>query len=409
MSPEGASASHRKERKTSDYPSVKVELSAKLGPPMSHWQEIDELREKHSFFWNTEGPGYWVLTRYDEIREAFQSPEIFCNHSIVATDPDPVYRFLPSFIDPPEHMKYRQVMNRWFAPAAVEKFRPVLAGLARDLVSGLIDEGQCDFLTTFGDQYPVRAFLTTMGLPLDDADWFVSCVRRLSAGLTDPAQAAETAAAWGEIAAYWADLLARRRVEPADPEVDFVTHLTRSTIDSRPLPDADINDICVTLTLGSLDTLKSQLGWCFFHLATNPDDRKRLVESPDLIPGAVEEFLRAYPIVSMARKATRDVDFHGCPIKKDDMVLLSIQSATRDPRVFPDPANVIIDRKPNRHIAFGASEHRCLGSHLARAELQIAIDEWHRQIPEYRVTSEEPLEAHGGQVSLVSLPLTWAD
>ena len=375
---------------------------------MSHWQEIDDLREKHSFFWNKEGPGYWVLTRYEDIREAFQSPEIFCNHSIVATDPDPVYRFLPSFLDPPDHMKYRHIMNRWFAPAAVEKFRPVLVGLAHDLVSGMIDEGRCEFLDTFGDQFPVRAFLTTMGLPLDDADWFVSCSRRLSAGLTDPAQAAETAAAWGEIASFWSDLLARRKAEPADPAIDFVTHLTQSTIDGKPLPDADIEDICVTLTLGSLETLKSQLGWCFYHLATNPDDRKRLVESPDLIPGAVEEFLRAYPIVSMARKATRDVDFHGCPIKKDDMVLLSIQSATRDPRVFPDPAEVIIDRKPNRHIAFGASEHRCLGSHLARAELQIAIDEWLKQIPDYRVAGDQPLEAHGGQVSLVSLPLTWA-
>jgi cytochrome P450 len=111
--------------------------------------------------------------------------------------------------------------------------------------------------------------------------------------------------------------------------------------------------------------------------------------------------------VSMARKLTRDVDFHGCPMKKDQMVLLSIQSATRDPRMFPDPGEVVIDRKPNRHIAFGASEHRCLGSHLARAELQTAIREWHEVIPEYRVGTGEPLMAHGGQISLLRLPLAW--
>ena len=126
-----------------------------------------------------------------------------------------------------------------------------------------------------------------------------------------------------------------------------------------------------------------------------------------LIPSAVEEFLRAYPIISMARKLTRDVDFHGCPMKKDQMVLLSIQSATRDPRIFPNPADVVIDRQPNRHIAFGASEHRCLGSHLARAELVNGHRPVAQVIPEYGVGTDEPLMAHGGQISLLGLPLVW--
>ena len=109
----------------------------------------------------------------------------------------------------------------------------------------------------------------------------------------------------------------------------------------------------------------------------------------------------------MARKVTRDVDFHGCPMKKDDMVLLTIQAATRDPRVFPDPEHVQIDRSPNRHIAFGASEHRCIGSHLARAELRLALEEWLRLIPEFEVDASEPLLAKGGQVALLELPLVW--
>ncbi len=118
----------------SNYPSIEVDLSTKIAPAGTHWDEIDELREKHRFFWNTYGPGYWVLTRFEDIREAFQSPETFCNRSIVATDPDPQYRFLPSFIDPPEHMKYRQVMNKWFAPASVAKMAPTLERLARETV-----------------------------------------------------------------------------------------------------------------------------------------------------------------------------------------------------------------------------------------------------------------------------------
>ena len=388
-------------------------IGSAVAPAMEHFFEIDRLREQYRYFWNTEGQGYWVLTRFEDIREAFQDPATFSNHSIVATDPDPEYRFLPSFIDPPEHMKYRRLMNRWFAPAAVEKMLPTMHLAARETVEAIVDQGSCEFSTSFADRYPVRVFLASMGLSTtDDADFFVSCVRRLSHQFHDTEAGAggesPMMSAWNDIANYWTDAIADRRANPLDPDVDFVTLLTKSKLDGeRPVPDDEIRDICVTLTIGSLDTLKSQLGWCFYHLATHPDDRRRIVADPSLTAGAVEEFLRAYPIVSMARKLTRDVDFHGCPMKKDQMVLVSNQSACRDPRMFPNAAEVIIDRSPNRHIAFGASEHRCLGSHLARAELHVAIDEWHTLIPEYRLGTDEPLLAHGGQISLLKLPLAW--
>jgi cytochrome P450 len=263
-------------------------------------------------------------------------------------------------------------------------------------------------MSTFADRFPVAAFLASMGLANADAEFFVSVAHRMSgAAGGEPAAVARMNEAWGELAAYWTEMLADRRAHPLDPNVDFVTMMSQSKLVDDPMPDADIVDIMVTLTLGSLDTLKSQLGWQLWHLGTHPDDLARIVADPSLIPGAVEEFLRAFPIVSMGRKVTRDVDFHGCPMKKDDMVLLTIQAATRDPRVFPDPAQVIIDRTPNRHIAFGASEHRCLGSHLARAELRLAIEEWVRLIPEFRVDADEPLLAKGGQVSLIELPLVW--
>jgi cytochrome P450 len=386
---------------------IYVDLSSS-GPALSHWQKIDEVREAHRFFFNEEGPGYWVLTRYDDIREAFQTPEVFCNHSIVPTNPDPEYRFLPSFADPPIHMQYRRPMNPWFSPGSVAKFHPQLRQLARAEVEAVVASGRCDYMSTFADRFPVAAFLASMGLPMDDAEFFVSVAHRMSGAVgSDPDAVAKMTAAWGELAAYWTDLLADRRANPLDPDVDFLTMMSNAKLGDAPMVDIDIIDIMVTLTLGSLDTLKSQLGWQLWHLATHPEDRQRIVADPSLIPNAVEEFLRAYPIVSMARKLTQDVDFHGCPMKKDDMVLLTIQAATRDPRVFPNADEVIIDRSPNRHIAFGASEHRCLGSHIARAELQLAIEEWVRLIPDFTVDSDQPLIAKGGQVSLLSLPLVW--
>ena len=316
---------------------LQVDLNA-TAPALSHWRTIDELREAHRYFFNEEGPGYWVLTRYEDIREAFQTPEVFCNHSIVATNPDPAYRFLPSFSDPPIHMQYRRPMNPWFSPGSVAALEPRLRELARAEVEAVIADGRCDYMSTFADRFPVAAFLASMGLPMDDAEFFVSVAHRMSGAVGgEPGAVARMNEAWGELAAYWTELLADRRAHPLDPDVDFLTMMSNAPLGDAPMPDIDIIDIMVTLTLGSLDTLKSQLGWQLWHLATHPADRARIVADPSLIPGAVEEFLRAYPIVSMARKVTRDVDFHGCPMKRDDMVLLTIQAATRDPACSPTP------------------------------------------------------------------------
>jgi cytochrome P450 len=393
-----------------DHPRLRFDLN-EIAPATRHWQTLDELREEHPFAWNAYGDGdagYWVLTRYADILAAFQDPATFSNHSIVPTDPDPAYRFLPSFIDPPQHVKYRKLLNRWFAPKAVAGFAPEITRVARELVAEVAGDGATDYIHGFAEWFPVRVFLHSVGLPYDDEEHFVSCVRLMSGAATGkPEDVERMMAGWGGIAGYWQDLLARRRVQPADPAVDLVTHLMAGTIDGVPLPDADILDLMVTLTLGSLDTLASQLGWCLYHLATHPEDRRRLVADPALVPTAVEEFLRAYPIIGMARKLTRDVEFRGCPMRRDDMVLLSIPAATRDPRQFPDADRVDIARTPNRHIAFGASEHRCLGSHLARAELQSAITAWHELIPEYRLADGDPPLARGGQIALLNLPLVW--
>jgi cytochrome P450 len=390
-----------------DIPSVRTSFTD-LAPVGTHWNTIDQLREQYRWFWNEEAQGYWVLTRYEDIREAFQTPELFCNHSIVPTNPDPEYRFLPSFTDPPIHMAYRRPMNPWFSPGRVGAMEERLRALARAEVESVLADGHCDFMSAFADRFPVAAFVTSVGLSQDQCDFFVRLVHRMSgvAGGGEDAVAQMTSA-WAELASYWRDMLADRRENPLDPDVDFVTLMSRAKLNDDPMPDEDIVDIMVTLTLGSLDTLRSTLGWQFWHLATHPDDLARIVADPSLVPSAVEEFLRAYPIVSMARKVTQDTEFHGCPMKKDDMVLLTIQAATRDPRVFPDADQVIIDRSPNRHIAFGASEHRCIGSHLARAELRIALEEWIGLIPEFHVDSPEPLLAKGSQVALERLPLAW--
>ena len=165
--------------------------------------------------------------------------------------------------------------------------------------------------------------------------------------------------------------------------------------------------ICEVLVLAGLDTVKQELGYTFLHLATHPGDRRRIVESPELIPTAVEELLRAYSVAPPARKLTQDVNFHGCPVQKGEMVWLPPHSANRDPRAFADADRVILDRTPNRHLAFGAGPHRCQGAHLARLQIRIALEEWHRRIPDYGLADDETILEHGGQFGLERLPLSW--
>jgi cytochrome P450 len=158
--------------------------------------------------------------------------------------------------------------------------------------------------------------------------------------------------------------------------------------------------------MAGLDTVAAQSSYALLHLATHPQDRARVAQTPELIPGAVEELLRAYPIVQTARKATRDAEFHGCPIKAGDMAAFPLAAAGRDESVYPNARQVDLDRDVTRHLSFGGGPHRCLGSHLARQELTVLLAEWHRQIPDYELV-DVPAEHSGGVWGLQALPLRW--
>ena len=389
-----------------DCPVAALDINGISGPPGVLYEELDRLRAEHRWFRNDVAQGYWVLTHFADIREAFQTPEIFSNHSIVPVDPDPVYRFLPSHTDPPMHMQYRAPLARWFSPHSIEKYKAGMRQDARSIIESFAGDGEVEFLSGFADHLPARTLTHIVDLPIDDAPFFIGCANRIRGQVGLPTGADSAVAAMEDIKAYFADVLDDRRRHPKDPEQDFLTFMLNAEVAGRPFDSEELLDTLMTLAFGSLDTTKTAMGWSTWHLATHPSNRERVVRDPSIIPSAVEEFLRAYPVVSMGRKVTQDVDFHGCPMKKGDMVLLAIQVATRDPEVFDDPAQVKLDRNPNRHIAFGASEHRCLGSHLARAELHIAMEEWHRAIPDYRVPEWAEITSHGSHID--ELPLVWS-
>ncbi len=226
----------------------------------------------------------------------------------------------------------------------------------------------------------MRVIAVMLGLPEEEGDRFRRWIHEiLELGITRPDILMK---AMGETTAYFQAEVEKRKSAPRD---DLITQLSRATIDGQPITEDHLLGALRLILIAGIDTTWSAIGSCFWHLAQHPEDRKRLATDPALIPGAVEEFLRAYAPVTMAREVIKDVEIGGCPMKPGEMVLLSFPAANRDPRIFPDADRVVIDRKENRHAAFGLGIHRCIGSNLARMEITVALQEWLKRIPDFRL------------------------
>jgi cytochrome P450 len=382
-----------------------IHLNTLVDRPVGEWMtDLNTLREANPISWNEQG-GYWLLTRAQMVREVFQDPAVFTNDSITPADPNPSYRWIPSNVNPPQHVQYRQILNHAFGPAAVARVEPEARRYCRMAIDEVIEHGRCDYVADVGGVFPTRVFLELVDLPWEDAPLFVQWTQTMFDGFFSSPEAMQ---AFADVRQYFVDLIADRRRSPRHPEHDFPSHLLAATVDGKPMPDEDVLNIFNQLVLAGLDTVKSALSYAHLHLATHDGDRRRIVGDPGVIPAAVEEFLRAYPLVMEGRKVGQDIEFHGVPMSKGDMVMLALPAVMHDPEYFDRPDDVIIDRAKNNHLSFGGGPHRCLGSHLARMEMLVGLEEWHRRIPEYRLACpiEEIIE-RGGQLSLRSLPLTW--
>ena len=403
-------ASAALDRDVGGCPVIHLDVSPAL-PAGSYASKADDLRETSPAFYNTYGPGYWIFTRHDEVRDIYRDPDLFSSESITPWEPEPVYRFIPTQIDRPDHVQYRRILNPWFSPDAVNNVAPAARELCRTLVEETAPRGRCNVVSEFALRFPTEVFLYMLGVPPSDADLFLPWVEDFFGGFSgDPARQEAMVQALGGIRGYWERVLEDRRGDEAPRAGDIASHLVFATFGERPLTDTEILDMLVVLTLAGLDTVRASLGYLFLHLAQNPEDRRRLIEEPELIPAAVEESLRFYTIIfGDGRKVTRDVEFYGRQLKKGDMVYALVSGANRDPREYEQADEFVLDRRGNHHFGFAGGPHRCLGIHLARREMQIAIEEWLRLIPDFRLAAEDALVERGGgaMMSLLDLPLEW--
>jgi hypothetical protein len=249
------------------------------------------------------------------------------------------------------------------------------------LIDEFIADGKCDAAARYTRHVPVRAIAHMLGIPEQDGDLFIRWIHDvLELGIKNDEILVK---AVQEMSAYFAAQIEKRKQHPTD---DLITTLMNARDkDGQPLSDGHVLGSLRLLLIAGIDTTWSAIGSSLWHLAKTPADRDRLVAEPELMPLAVEELLRAYSPVTMAREVMKETVISGCPVKPGNMVLLSFPAANRDPAVFPEADKVVIDRKENRHAAFGLGIHRCVGSNLARMEMTVAIEEWLKRIPDFRL------------------------
>ena len=361
---------------------------------------------------HVDGVGH-VVTSRSAVEQVLRDPAMFSSN-MTAHDMKTRRPLIPLQIDPPAHRTFRKILDPLFAPKRMAQMEGAIATLVGDLVDSFAGEEQIDFTAQFSVPFPSQVFLTLFGLPLDDLSTFLAMkdgvIRPdvvVGQPFGHPDTEAHQQATSDSIYEYFEAALAERAGERRD---DLLSHLMHAEEEGDRLSRDDVLDICFLFLIAGLDTVSASLDCMFGRLAGDPTARRRVVEEPDRIPTMVEELLRwETPVMAVARVATEDTELDGCPISGGDHVMAIIGAANVDPGEVPDAGEINWDREVNRHLAFGGGIHRCLGSHLARIELRIALREWHERIPDYSLAPGAELDFTAGIRTLGSFPMVLGD
>jgi len=364
----------------------------------------DELRQRcpiaHSDRWG----GSYNPTRYADVTAIARDIEKFPSGGGIAVVPPPAtadgqpvpqvlpYGVPPISSDPPLHTWTRRLILPWMSPQKTLTYEAMTRDLCNRLVDGFIASGRADIAADYAQQIPVRVIAHILGVPKSMSDTFTGWVRDVLEFAYD---AERRQRGMRGVITFFQGALAERRENPGD---DLISELLHTQVEGEPIEDSVILGMCALLLVAGVDTTWSSIGSSLWHLASHPDDLARLVREPELMPTAIEEFLRAYSPVTMARRLLDDTEFDGCPMKAGERILMNFPAANRDPEVFDRADEVLIDRRENRHVAFGAGIHRCAGSNLARMELRVSIETFIARIPEFSLADPSAVTWAGGQV-----------
>lgn len=355
-----------------------------------------ELRRRCPVAWNENYGGFWFVTSYDAVTQTARDGKTFA-HKYEPNAPDgvdyqgemgiPRPEGQPALgigeVDGPYHQALRHALAPFFSPGAVQKMRPLMEQWAHWFLDQRIGDGQMDLVLDYASPVPAILTMKLMGLPYDNWQLYANLFHSVMAA---PQDSEEYAKAIAEVPAMMQGVMAFAATRRAEPRDDLTSFLIQFEFDGKRLHDAQLLDILWNLIAGGVDTTTSQTALTLRHLGTHPDLRQQLIERPELYRTAVDEFLRYFSINrQLSRTVTRDVVLGGQPLRRNDRAIISWLAANHDEREFEQPDRIILDRSPNRHVAFGLGPHRCIGSHLARVMFEVMVRAVLERIPDYQV------------------------
>ncbi len=379
-----------------------------------HKRLLDLIEHAPPVFWTPRNGGHWIFLSYAANFIAARDTEMFSSEQMpmelveqmMANLPPGTPRIplaKPVSIDPPEHSKYRMPLQRVFSPKTINDLAGDIRALADQLIDRVIERGECEFMSDVAEPLPVQIFLKMMGLPLERQNEYRALVKELLAIQTG--DLGKSIALLQRIVASMRDIMLERREHPRD---DLISLLWKTEIDGKPTTLDHVDDYCVLLFIAGLDTVMNGMGFGVHHLAQDLALQEQLRANSKLIPEASEELLRRYSFVIPNRRVTKAAMFNGAPLQEGDRVMLFLPAADLDKNEFPNPENFDLKREHKVHIVFNAGPHRCLGSHLARLELQILYEQLLARLPAFRLDPTRPPAFHCGPIIGVdSLHLTW--
>lgn len=366
--------------------------------PAIHAEGPDIFYAPHAY---PGGSPAWVVRRMDHLREIYFDTDTFSSK-----DFSPFAKLIgeswintPVEIDPPEHAKYRKMANPLFTPKAVSALDEKIRHYAIDYVEAFRAKGECEFMSQFAFEFPIKVFLELMDFPLEHTKQFLEW----EYDLLHVADMAKIAVATRNVVDFLREQIEDRRKARRD---DIISYALDVDVDGAKLNDDELVGFSFNLFIGGLDTVSTNMGLQFNHLARNHDDQEFLRKNPEEIPHAIDELMRAYAAVTTFRTCTKETEFHGVTMMPGDKVMMSTTLAGRDPAEFDNPGKVDFSRRP-RHVSFGFGPHTCVGMHLAKREMRIALEEFLGRIPEFSMKPDHQLEFHLGMIQPVTLPLVW--
>jgi cytochrome P450 len=347
------------------------------------------------------GTPAWIVRRVDDLRKVYFDTDTFSSkdfspYSKMIGD---TWTNLPVEIDPPHHAKYRAFINPLFTPKAMAKLENKIRGYAVEYIDCFRERGACEFMSEFAFEFPIKVFLELMDFPLSNTKQFLEW----ETGLLHEMDMAKMADATRNVVNFLREQIEDRRKAPRD---DIISYALSVEVEGSKLNEDELVGFAFNLFIGGLDTVSTNMGLHFLHLARKPQDQDQLRCNPQDIPNAIDEMMRAYAAVTTFRTCTKETEFGGVKMMPGDKVAVHTTLAGRDPEEFPEPGEVRLGRKP-RHVSFGFGPHMCVGMHLAKREMRIAIEEFVQRIPQFSVKPGHDIEYHLGMIQPVTLPLVW--